>query len=159
VSQPGVRSTTLGLALAVVVTAIGCASAVDGPLASTSCDKPRIAHAAITQNSTNVLSVFVTASAQQADSVIVRFGVNAAIDSATPAFVVDGDSAFVPLLGLFPSSTYEAQLIAFNSCGPAASEPMTFVTGALPPDLPVYATGGAAASPGSSSSPPGVTAW
>jgi hypothetical protein len=143
-----VRYKTVVMVLTVTVTASGCASAVDGPLTSAPCEKPRVAHAAIMQNSTNVLSVFVTATAQQADSVIVRFGVNAVIDSATPAFVARGDSAFVPLLGLLPSSSYEAQLIAFNSCGASASELMTFATGALPSDLPVYATLGTAASPG-----------
>ena len=146
--QPGVRNATVVLALGVVVTATGCASSVDSPVASTSCERPRIAHSAITQNSTNALSVFVTATAQQSDSVIVRFGANAVIDSATPAFVATGDSAFVPLLGLVPSTSYEAQLIAFNSCGSSASQSMTFVTGTLPPDLPTYSTLGTAASPG-----------
>ena len=140
--------TTVAVALAVTTTASGCASGVDGPLASAPCERPRISHAAIAQNSTNVLSVLVTANAQQTDSVIVRFGVNAVIDSATPAFSMTGDSARVPLLGLLPSTSYEAQLIAFNSCGFAASEPMTLVTGALPSDLPVYSTFGVAPSPG-----------
>lgn len=147
VRQSDVRSTTFAV-VALVVAASGCASAVDGPLASAPCERPRIAHAAITQNSTNVLSEFITATSQQTDSVIVRFGVNAVVDSATPAFVAIGDSVRVPLLGLLPSTSYEAQLIAFNSCGASESEPMTFVTGALPSDLPAYSTFGSTPSPG-----------
>src|SRR5690348_13289774 len=134
--------------LAALVAASACASAVDGLLDSAPCAKPLIAHPTITQNATNALSVLVTASVQQADSVIVRFGVTAAIDSATPAFPTTGDSVLIPVLGLVPSSSYDAQLVAFNSCGTSTGEPMTFVTGALPSDLPVYSTSGTSPSPG-----------
>jgi hypothetical protein len=144
VRLPGVRSAALGAVLA----ASGCASAVDGLLESAACARPLIAHTIVTQNATNVLSVFVTAHVHDADSVIVRFGVNTAIDSTTPAFPTNGDSALVPVLGLLPSSTYGAQLVAFNACGSSLSETLTFVTSALPSDLPVYSTFGTAPSPG-----------
>jgi hypothetical protein len=152
VRQPGVRSMTLGArfvgVLAVIFTASACTSAVDGLRDSAACPRPLIAHVAIMQNATNVLSVFVTANVQQADSVIVRFGVNTATDSATAAFPTMGDSASVTMLGLLPSTTYDAQLVAFNACGSEVSEPLTFGTGALPSDLPVYSTAGTAPSPG-----------
>src|ERR1051325_11369268 len=106
---PGARSAAFVAWLPSVLGASGCASGIDGLLESATCTRPLIAHARITQNTTNVLSVFVTANVQQADSVAVRFGVNAATDSATPTFATSGDSAFVPVLGLLPSTTYEAQ--------------------------------------------------
>jgi hypothetical protein len=148
VRQSGVRSAAVVAGLAAVLTASACASAVDGLLDSAACARPLVAHPTITQNATNALSVFVTASVQQADSVIVRFGVNAAADSATPAFPASGDSTVVPVLGLVPSTSYDALLIAFNSCGTSTSELMTFVTGALPADLPAYSTLSVAPSPG-----------
>ena len=147
-SPPGVRSATVVALLAVITTACGCASAVDGLLASATCTRPLIVHATITQNPTNALSVFVTANVQQADSVTVRFGVNAATDSSTPAFHATGDSALVPLFGLVPSTTYEARLVALNTCGTSVSEPLAFGTGALPSDLPAYSTFGTAPSSG-----------
>jgi hypothetical protein len=148
VRRLGARSAAVVALLAAVIAASACASAVDGLLDSASCAKPLIAHPTITQNATNALSVLVTASVQEADSAIVRFGVTAAIDSATPAFQPAGDSVLVPVLGLLPLTTYDAQLIAFNSCGTSTGEPMTFVTGALPSDLPTYSTSGTAPSPG-----------
>jgi len=144
----GARSAALVAVLGAVLAASGCASAIDGLLESATCTRPLIAHVRITQNATNVLSVFVTANVQQADSVAVRFGVNAATDSATPTFPVSDDSAFVPVLGLLPSTRYEAQLVAFNACGSSASDSLNFATGGLPPDLPVYSTLSTAPSPG-----------
>lgn len=140
----GGRSLALAAALAAGGGALGC----DGLLEPAACAEPVVSRGAVARNSTNVLGVFVTAHVRNADSAVVRFGVSAALDSATPAFAVHGDSVHAPVLGLHPSTTYRAQVVAFNRCGTAMGEVLPFATGALPADLPVYTAGGSDPSPG-----------
>jgi hypothetical protein len=144
VPLPGGRSVALGAALA----ASGCAFGSDRLLEPAACSKPVVSRGAVTANPTNVLSVFVRADVRYADSVMVRFGVDVALDSATPAFTANGDSVLTTVLGLNPATMYRAQMVAFNRCGTTVGELLPFATGALPSDLPVYAAGGPAPSPG-----------
>lgn len=141
---PGVRSAAAGALLA----AGACASAGDRFLEPAACQRPVVSQAAITENATNVLSVFVTANVRDADSVVVRFGVNAATDSATPSLAVTGDAVRAPILGLSPSTAYRAQLVAFNACGSTLGDVLPFATRALPSDLPSYVVAGQDPSPG-----------
>jgi hypothetical protein len=139
----GARNAALGAVLA----ASGCAFAGDGPLEPTACSEPAVSRVAVTTNPTNVVSALVTAKVRHVDSVVVRFGVYA-LDSATPAFTPSGDSVLAHILGLYPATAYQAQVVAFNGCGTITSEMLPFATGALPDDLPVYTASGTSPSPG-----------
>ncbi len=141
---PGARNAALGAALAAGACSLGC----DRLLDPTTCLEPSVSRSAVSGNSTNVLSAFVNADVRHADSVAVRFGVNAALDSTTPAFAVSGDSVVVPVFGLKSSTTYGAQLVVFSRCGTATGELLSFATGALPVDVPVYSAEGDSPSPG-----------
>src|SRR5437764_395406 len=96
--------------LAALVVATGCASERGG-LVGPACPSVAIFGDAVTANPTNVLSAVVTAHVHFADSVVVRFGAGAALDSVTPAFPVANDSVHVTVLGLLPQTTYRAQII------------------------------------------------
>ena len=111
---------------------------------------PEIGGAAAVAGTANVLSALVTVRVRQADSVLVRFGTLpvAALDSATPAVRVEGDSALVPVLGLLPAVSYELRAWAFGPGGTTQSDPLQVTTGALPADLPSYTAGGLDPSPG-----------
>ena len=140
----GGRSMTIGAALAVS----GCASDETGFVAPDACLAPVVMRSTVPTNPTNVLSAFVVADVRLADSVVVRFGVNTALDSATPAFASTGDSTIAPVLGLQPATAYQAQIVAFNRCGTAAGGVLSFATGTLPADLRAYTAAGPAPSPG-----------
>ncbi|MFL5617727.1 MAG: arylsulfotransferase family protein [Gemmatimonadaceae bacterium] len=130
---PGGRSASL----ATVVVAVVCGCAAEGPL-EPACVAPIVTRAAATTNTTNVLRAFVTADVHGADSVVVRYGIGAVRDSATPSLSPTGDSVAATVLGLEPSRTYGAQLVSFNACGATTSEVLTFTTAVLPADLPAY---------------------
>lgn len=112
------------------------------------CAVPVVSHATAIADSTNVLRAFVSAAVRGADSVAVRFGVGVALEAATPALVPDADTVVAPILGLEPAHTYSAQLVAYSACGATTSDALTFTTGALPADLPVYTAEGPAPAPG-----------
>jgi len=139
----GVRNAALGAALA----ACGCSLRGD-LLDPGTCLEPAVSRSTVSGNPTNVLSAFLNAEVRRADSAAVRFGTNAVLDSTTPAFAVNGDSIVVPVLGLKPSTTYGAQLVVFSRCGAATGEFLSFATGALPADIPVYSAEGSSPSPG-----------
>src|SRR4051812_35197302 len=101
----GVRSRAPGAGLAAVsavalAAAAACAGAADRSPVAATCDLPVISRSAVVASATNVLSGFVTAAVAAADSVVLRFGVNASLDSATPAVAVTNDSVIVPMFGL-----------------------------------------------------------
>src|SRR4051812_24744279 len=114
----GVRSRAPGAGLAavsaVVFAAAACTGAPDRLPVAVACDLPVIMRPAVVASATNVLSEFVTATVAGADSVVLRFGVNASLDSATPAVAVTNDSMIVPMFGLLAATTYGAQLRAWN---------------------------------------------
>lgn len=140
---PGGRSVALVGALA----ASGCGPE-RGSLVESACPEVAIAQASVTVNSTNALSALVSAHVHFADSVIVRFGVGATLDSATPAVRTSNDSAAIAVLGLLPATKYRMQVEAFSNCGRALGEMLSFETGPLPADLPAYKASGPAPSPG-----------
>src|SRR5262245_26466739 len=124
----GVHSVTIGAALALNA----CAAGDDSPLEPEPCAKPLVTRSTVTTNPVNVLSAFVVSDVQLADSVLVRFGANTALDSATPAFASTGDSTIAPILGLQPATTYQAQLVARNRCGATTGGVLSFTTETLP---------------------------
>jgi Arylsulfotransferase (ASST). len=101
----------------------------------------------------NVLSVIVSARVRNADSVAVRFRLDApsAGDSVTPAVKTLRDSAataVVPVLGLLPESRYIVRAIAYGAGGNLDGDAIDFTTGPLPSDLPRYSASGSDPSPG-----------
>ncbi|HYV97306.1 MAG TPA: arylsulfotransferase family protein [Gemmatimonadaceae bacterium] len=110
---------------------------------------PQVLASAIERNPNNVLSAIVTVHARRADSVAVRYGVSAALDSMTPAVSMNGDFAFVPVLGLLPRTAYTFQVLAYGHGQTAAgTDTLAFATDALPSDLPRYVASGSDPSPG-----------
>lgn len=97
----------------------------------------------------SVLAAVVTTTVRDADSVVVRFGVaGTALDSITPAIVSGAGPVALPVLGLLPETEYRLLVVAFGGGAPAAGDTLTLTTGALPGDLPTFAAGGPAPSPG-----------
>lgn len=140
-----VRPTVAAIAAALGLAGCGIA---EGPAEPNVCVAPVIWSASVERNPTNVLSAFVVASVREADSMKVRYGSGAALDSVTPALTANGDSVVVPVLGLLPSTRYVLQLVAFNRCGTGTSLPLSFTTEAVPADIPSYTASGSAPSPG-----------
>ena len=108
----------------------------------THCDKPVIASSRAEPGTRNVLSAFVFANVSGADSVIARYGVGTTLDNTTPAFTSISESSALPVLGLYASTSYHAQLIAMNACGSTAGDVVSFSTGGLPSDIPSYRASG-----------------
>ncbi|MEX0691265.1 MAG: hypothetical protein WD043_05430 [Gemmatimonadales bacterium] len=136
-----VRAAAAGLLLAAA-----CRS--DDVTQSAAPPPPGILAAAVAANRHNVLSAVVTVRVRLADSVTVRYGAaGAALDGATAAVVPRGDSAVVPVLGLLPGTRYRFLVVA-HGAGDALGDTLTFVSGALPDDLPQYTAGGPDPSPG-----------
>jgi hypothetical protein len=130
VHRPGARSASLSALLA----AVACGGASEGPLAPL-CATPVVSRAEAVVDSTNALRAFARGAVQGADSVVVRFGLGATRDGATPAVVPVGDSIVTPILGLEAARRYEAQLVAHNRCGTTLSGALIFDTPPLPADL------------------------
>jgi hypothetical protein len=143
VRLPGGRS----LALLGALGASGC-GAERGSLVESACAEVAISQDSVVANSTNALSALVSAHVYLADSVIVRFGVGALLDSATPAVRASSESAVVAVLGLLPAAKYRLRVEAFSNCSRAVGEMLSFETGPLPADLPAYTASGRGASPG-----------
>ena len=137
------RRSAVGVTL--TLTALACA---DGGTNPSPCNAPTVVSTHVAPSASNVLSAFATARVQNADSVIVRYGVRPAIDSATPGVRVSGDSVVGPIFGLRASTTYLAHAVAFNGCGATVGDAVSFDTGTLPGDLPTYSASGSSPSPG-----------
>ena len=109
---------------------------------------PAIHAASVAANAGNVLSALVSVRLQRADSVVMRYGVSPALDSLTPAVVVRGDSAIVPVLGLFPKTPYFLRVVAYGGGQVTSGELLSFTTDSLPSDLPRYVASGVDPTPG-----------
>ncbi len=99
----------------------------------------------------NVLMASILVRASGADSVAVRYrpaDSAPATELVAPMQRVAGDSAVTLLLGLLPGSRYTATALAFGAGGTVTANPVEFTTGALPADLPAYATSGTDPAPG-----------
>jgi hypothetical protein len=106
-------------------------------------------HAAIAPGPHNVLSAVVTVTFLNTDSAAVRFGpVGEGLDSVTPATPLSSDSAALPVLGLLPETSYRLQVVAYGEGPLSTGDTLSFTTGSLPTDLPVYSAGGSDPSPG-----------
>ena len=131
------------LAAAVVAAFISC---TDGPQAPA---PPLVVHAAIRPGPHNVLSVVVAVTFLNTDSAAVRFGpVGEGFDSVTAATPLSSDSAALPILGLLPETSYRLQVVAYGEGPSSTGDTLSFTTGSLPTDLPVYSAGGSDPSPG-----------
>ena len=112
--RPEVRTRTLDLILGGALLA-GCMTE-PGEAPS-----PVIDRASVAEAPSNVLSAVVTVRARFADSVLVRFGTTAAaLDSVAPAAFAQGDSFYIPVLGLLPGTDYLFRAVARGSTGVAS---------------------------------------
>ena len=111
---------------------------------------PTIVSATLERNSANVLSATAKVRLEDADSAVVRFGTvdEAALDSASAAATVEGDSSVVPVFGLLPGTAYRFQAQAYGAGGVSRSDTLRLTTDELPADLPQYTAGGSDPSPG-----------
>ncbi len=108
---------------------------------------PGILSSSVTANAVNVLSAVVSVRLRDADSVVVRYGITPAVDSATPAVAVQGDSAIVPVFGLLPGTPYSFHVVAHGH-GVTAGPALQLTTDTLPADLPRFTASGLDPSPG-----------
>lgn len=141
----GVRRRACGALL------LGCACTSGGetPLEPAACLAPQVLWSGVAPSTNNVLSGAVTAEVREADNLAVRFGeTGLELDGVTPALEGTAGAMIIPVLGLRASTSYALQLVAFNRCGMAQGETLTFTTGALPADLPTYVAAGSVPSPG-----------
>ena len=125
---------------------VGCNGAMD----CVACPPPpTLETSAATVGLDNVLSVQITARAFGAESVVVRYGrPGASLDSTTPGVArVEGDVR-IPVLGLWPETTYELQVVAFGAGDTIAGPRLQATTGSLPEDLPQFHARGTGAEPG-----------
>src|SRR6266576_2227449 len=133
------------IGIAAVALVVACVSEPTGGAPP----KPLIEAVSVRGASVNVLSALVSVHVRLADSVAVRYGTGAAIDSVSPAVITTADSAVVPILGLEPATAYTMLVVAYAGGVPAASSsPITFTTGTLPSDLPSYVASGSDPAPG-----------
>ena len=130
--------------------ALALLGAACGEIPSAAPPSPVVTSAIVAPGAHNSLSATVKLRLRDADSVAVRFHLAGAqdTDSATPAFVVSGDSAVVPVLGLLPDERYVLRAIAFGPGGTATSDSLETLTGVLPLDLPRYVASGSDPTPG-----------
>ena len=137
-----------------------CASTVLGVtiVACTDSTRPRdvearIDAAEVVANPNMVISSLVVFRGE-GDSARVRYRVAADdVDSATPAVPVATDQQdTIAVLGLLPETAYDLHLVVYGgstaSIDSLVSSPLTFTTGTLPNDLPVYTASGSTPLPG-----------
>jgi len=131
------------------VAALLSVQACDSFVEPYACELPEITATGITPTPTNVLGAVTTVNVQSADSVVVSyFRTGAASDTFSVSTESPDESTDVVLLGLHSSSAYEALAQAYNACGKQTGTRITFSTGALPADLPVYSASGIDPAPG-----------
>ena len=107
------------------------------------CSEPVVLEGSVVTNPGNVLSAVVHTRVSGADSVAVRYRLaEQGVDSVTPSLHPERDSAWVPVLGLLPESSYSLRVIAFSSCGVVIGSEIRLTTGSLPADLPSYTASG-----------------
>jgi len=123
------------------------ACAVDREITATA-ELPSLDAVAVTRNPDNALSAFVQLRVRFADSVQVRYGTGATLDSVAPTVIPSGDVATVPVLGLMPKTTYALRAFVYRGDQMIVGSLIGFTTDSLPSDLPRYIAGGTDPSPG-----------
>lgn len=138
------------LALVGTTLTVFVACGTDGLAPTVPCHPPESISRSLSGNPDNVLAAVATARLMRADSAAVRYRPLQAslVDSLTPAVAVSGDSAIVPILGLAAETDYVMVLVMYGACGVTTDSLPALTTGALPADLPAYATEGSDPSPG-----------
>ena len=137
-----------GRLVGAVLLVAGCANDVAGVGRAV---RPEIEDAAVQAGPNNVLSAVVSARLSHADSATVSFRLDeaAAYESVTPAVtIVDGSVSMLPVLGLIPDRRYLLHITAYGKGGTVSGTQLTFTTGVLPSDLPIYTASGVDPSPG-----------
>ena len=140
------RRVTRALLFAAVL--VGCS---EEPASLVEPDLPDIEAASVGPSLHNVLSAVVTVRVRRATQVAVSYAVDGAqpgTGGLTPAVLVTGDSAAVPVLGLLPARRYVLHVVASGPSGSRTSDALTLTTDTLPSDLPAYTTSGGDPSPG-----------
>src|SRR5215212_2037100 len=133
-------------ALATLLTAASCQN--DHVVDPNACTMPQVRAFGIRQNEENVLSVFIHSETAGADSVRIRYGASASLDSITPGFRIEADTVTALILGMQPATSYSVSIVAYNSCGSVESERLSHMSGPLPSDLPSYSASGPDPGPG-----------
>jgi hypothetical protein len=79
----------------------------------------------------------------------VRYGPSFGLrDDVTPAVGVSGPEVAIPVLGLLPGTAYQLQVVAHGERSEAVGAVLSFTTGDLPSDIPVFVASGSDPSPG-----------
>lgn len=126
-----------------------CAGCAAEPVTPPAPLPPVLVASAAASNPNNALSAIVSATTRLVDSVAVRFGVAGTMEEgSTPAVLVVGDAAFVPVLGLRPDTRYVFHVLAYGREQMVVGDAIDFTTASLPADLPHYAAAGSDPSPG-----------
>ena len=129
-----------------VLVVVGCSQDLIPP----SDPLPEVISATIEANSTMVVAATVRVSGF-GDSVRVAFHLEGATGSdsvSAPVMLPLNGAVDVPVLGLLPQASYLMRAVVFFRGDSAVSGSLAVTTGALPPDLPAYATSGSAPTPG-----------
>jgi hypothetical protein len=141
------RTSVLGATLV----AAACSGGGDAPAGPHRAPAPLIDAATVAPNPHNALSAVVSLRARRVDSAAVRFRLAddpQEADSTTPAVGMIGDSARLPVLGLFAARRYVARVVVYGPGGTATTDAIFFTTATLPPYLPHYVAGGTDPLPG-----------
>ncbi|MFN2315780.1 MAG: arylsulfotransferase family protein [Gemmatimonadales bacterium] len=137
-----------GRRLGVAIT-LALSAACGGDLVTPTGPPPVITASSVAANPHNVLSAVVNVSVADADSVAVRHGpAGAPRDALTPAVLVTGGQASVPVLGLAASTSHAFEVVAYGGGHVIVGDPLALVTGPLPGNLPQFVALGPAPSPG-----------
>jgi hypothetical protein len=123
------------------------AGCLDAPVGVTPPPAPVIDAAVAITSPHNALSAVVSVRVRNADSVSLRIHPTAD-DSVTPAMVLVGDAASIPVLGLRPEQHYSLRVVAYGRGGTVVGDALELTTAPLPPDLPRYTAAGSDPSPG-----------
>lgn len=109
----------------------------------------RIDSVAVTANPNMVVSALVRYKGAGDSAYVVYRVAGTTADSVTPRFA-HAHAGFdtIPVLGLLPSASYEFRLVVVSGTDSSLSDSVELTTGALPADLPAYATGGSSPTPG-----------
>lgn len=139
------RGTWFPLAWFISLLSIGCDSGtVEAPDVL-----PELIGAEARPDTVSVLRATVLVRVRHADSVAVSWRLSGATEEyLTPAVAVSGDSARVPVLGLFAAARHTISILMWAHGRRSPGGEVELTTGPLPADLPVFTAGGPDPYPG-----------